>query len=59
MGKHNQQLRIIFCALIIVGSIGYGALITYNTDLARSIMLGYIGAVLTFFILFECWRPHD
>lgn len=57
--RHKPHVRWLFCTLIIVGSIAYGALVSYDTDLARSIMLGYIGAVLTFFVLFECWRPHD
>lgn len=52
----SRQTRLSFIALVIVGSAVYAALVAKSPELARTIMLGYIGLVLTIFVANELWR---
>lgn len=48
--------RIFWAMVMIIGSSIYGVIISLNERVASSIMLGYIGILLTIFILCQVWR---
>ena len=52
----SPRTRLMICAAVIVLSAGYGVLITKDPDFAQAIMLGYVGILLTIFVLVEVWR---
>lgn len=55
----RPKTRLWLCALVIMASAGYALLISKNSELARTIMLGYIGLVLTVFVVNQVWRKPD
>lgn len=59
MKPMRPKTRLLLCAIVIVGSAGYALLITKNSELARTIMLGYIGLVLSVFVVNQVWRKPD
>lgn len=55
----RPKARLALAALLIVGSTIYASLIIVDPELARTLMTGYIGALLTVFIVAEVWKKHD
>jgi ABC-type uncharacterized transport system permease subunit len=54
------KTRLFWSTVIIVGSVAYGTLVAVNPRVASAIMLGYIAALLTIFIVVDVWKkPHD
>lgn len=56
----GPRARLIWSAVLIVGSAVYALLIALDRSLAADIMLGYIGIVLTLLVLINMWKkgPH-
>jgi FtsH-binding integral membrane protein len=54
--KMRPSGRLFWAAIMIVGSSLYGVLISLDPRTASSIMLGYIGVLLTVFIVCQVWR---
>lgn len=52
----RANARLAGSLIVILGSAIYGVLVAYNPELARTIMVGYIGLVLTIFVVNELWR---
>ena len=59
MDRMRPRTRLLWCAVLIVGSAGYAVLIAKDRGLAQTIMLGYIGLVLTIFAVNHLWRKPD
>jgi uncharacterized membrane protein len=60
MSRMKPSTRLIWCAVIIVGSAIYGLLIAYNPRVATAIMVGYIALLLTILLSIHVWkRPPD
>lgn len=56
MGQMARKTRLSLIGLLIVVSAVYAALVSKDPDLARTIMVGYIGMVLTIFVVNEMWK---
>lgn len=56
MGQMQPRTRLKWIALLIFGSALYAALIAIDEEFARTVMLGYIGLILTIFLTVEVWR---
>lgn len=54
----KQKTRLSLILLIIIGSAVYALLMAYDDELARTIVLGYIGVILTAFFFVEVWKKH-
>jgi hypothetical protein len=52
----TRQTRLSLIAFVVVASAVYAALVAKSPEIARTIMLGYIGIVLTIFVANELWR---
>lgn len=52
----TPKIRFSLIGITIVGSMGYALLVAYDPEFARTIMLGYIGLILTLFLVVEAWR---
>lgn len=52
----RPKTRLIWCAVIIIFAASYAVLIYYNTQIARAVMLGYIGLLLTIFTAINVWK---
>lgn len=52
----NPNLRLVLCAVMILGSALYGVLIASNPRVASAIMLGYIALLLTIFVVVNVWK---
>lgn len=56
MRQMTRLTRLSLIGLLIIGSAIYAALIAKDPEIARSIMVGYIGVVLTIFVANELWK---
>jgi uncharacterized membrane protein len=56
MPSMKPSTRLIWCAVIIVGSAIYGLLIAYNPRVATAIMVGYIALLLTILVVIHVWK---
>ena len=54
----KPNARLGWVAVILVGSAVYAILITKDPDIASAIMLGYVGVLLTIFIVNEIWKHN-
>lgn len=52
----SPRTRLIWTVGIIVGSSIYALLIALNPRVASALMLGYIGLLLTVFLVVEFWK---
>ncbi len=52
----TPKTRLVWCAVIIVGSALYGLLISYNPRVATAIMVGYIALLLTVLTVIHVWK---
>ena len=59
MLEMRPNTRLLWIAIMIVGSAGYGVLVKKDPDVAQAGMLGYIGLVLTIFVFVSLWRKDD
>jgi 1,4-dihydroxy-2-naphthoate octaprenyltransferase len=55
----KPKTRFTWALLLVVGSIMYGCIVAYDEELARTLMLGYIGLLLTIFVCVEVWKRRD
>lgn len=56
MWKVRPSGRLFWAIVMIIGSSVYAVIISLNPRVASSIMLGYIGVLLTIFIVCQVWR---
>lgn len=56
MEQMQPKTRLSLIGLLILGSMVYTALIAIDEEFARTVMLGYIGLILTIFLTVEVWR---
>lgn len=56
MLRMRPNTRLSWLVVLILGSAVYTALIVMDPEIARTIMVGYIGAVLTIFVANELWK---
>lgn len=52
----SSDLRLRLAAIAIVLSAGYGVLVVEARQLATTLMLGYVGVLLTIFVANEFWK---
>jgi len=52
----TPKFQLSLIGITILGSVIYGFLVAYSPEFARTIMLGYIGLILTVFLVIEGWR---
>jgi len=52
----TRRTRLSLIGLLIIWSAVYATLVAKDPDLARTIMVGYIGGVLTIFVANELWK---
>jgi hypothetical protein len=52
----SPKLRLYLCAIIVALSGAYAVLIATDIELAKAVALGYIGLILTIFLLLNVWR---
>lgn len=52
----TPKVRLSLIWFLIVGSAIYAILVVKNPDFARTIMVGYIGVILTVFIANELFK---
>jgi len=50
------NVRLLWCAVIIIGSSIYGLLVVANPGLAQIIAPAYVGALLTIFFSVNLWK---
>jgi membrane protein YdbS with pleckstrin-like domain len=55
----RPNTRLIWCLIIIIGSALYALLVATNPTIASALMLGYVGVLLTIFVLNEVWRKKS
>lgn len=53
------NVRLLWCAVMIIGSAVYGLLVVANPDLADTIAPGYVAALLTIFFSVNLWKKYD
>lgn len=51
MPKLKASTRLALVGLVLIGSLMYGFLISYNPRIASAIMLGYIAVLVTILVL--------
>ncbi len=56
MLEMRPNARLLWIAVLIIGSASYGVLVKKDPDFAQALMLGYIGLVLTIFMVVQIWR---
>lgn len=56
MPEMRPNARLLWVAVLILGSASYGVLVKKDPDFAQAVMLGYIGLVLSIFVLVQVWR---
>lgn len=56
MQQMTRRTRLSWILILIIGSAVYGLLVARDPETARTIMLGYIGLVLTIFVSNELWK---
>lgn len=56
MYQMTRRTRLSLIGLLIIGSAVYAALVVKDPEYARTIMVGYIGVVLTIFVANELWK---
>lgn len=56
MRKMRPNARLLWITVMILGSASYGVLVKKDPDFAQALMLGYIGLILTIFVLVQVWR---
>lgn len=56
MHHMTRRTRLSLIGLLIVWSAVYAALVAKDPELARTIVVGYIGGVLTIFVANELWK---
>lgn len=52
----RPSTRLIWSIVIVIGSALYAVLVATDPNIASAIMLGYVGVLLTIFVLNEVWR---
>lgn len=52
----RPSTRLLWCLVVIVGSSLYAVLVATDPNIASAVMLGYVGVLLTIFVLNEVWR---
>lgn len=58
--KMRPNARLLWCAIIILGSACYAVLCERDSGLAAAVALGYVAVLLTIFIVINVWKkPHD
>ena len=50
------NVRLLWCAVMIVGSAVYGLLVVANPGLAQTLAVGYVAALLTVFFSVNLWK---
>lgn len=55
----KPRTRLSWSLFIIIGSSLYAILVAKDPDIAQALMLGYVGLLLTIFVLNEVWKHHD
>lgn len=50
------NVRLLWCAVMIVGSAVYGLLVVANPDLAAVVAFGYVPVLLTIFVTVNVWK---
>jgi hypothetical protein len=50
------NIRLLWCAVMIIGSAIYGLLVVANPGLAETVAPGYVGALLTIFFSVNLWK---
>lgn len=56
MDLMTRQTRLSLIAFVVVASALYATLVANDRELAETVMLGYIGIVLSIFVANELWR---
>lgn len=56
MHTMRPNIRLFWCAVIIVGSALYGLLIVRDPAFASAVASGYVAALLTVFFLISMWK---
>lgn len=52
----KPRLRLALCAVMILISAGYAALVSEDRGLAEAVALGYIAVLLTIFTVVNLWK---
>lgn len=55
----RPRTRFWWGVVAIVISAAYGVLVSKDSEFARTIMLGYVGVLLTILVLCQVWKKHD
>lgn len=55
--KPSTRLKI--CAAVILLSAGYAVLVAKDPDFAQTVMLWYVGLLLTIFVMVEVFKHHE
>lgn len=56
MLKMRPNARLLWVVVMILGSASYGVLVKKDPSVASAIALGYVGLILTIFVLVQVWR---
>lgn len=54
----KPKTRLRWSITMVLSSIVYGVFIIIDADLASAVMLGYVGFLLTIFVMNEIWKNH-
>lgn len=55
----KPQTRLKWVVVVITASIAYTFLVILDSDVAQALMLGYVGLLLTVFVVNEVWKSHE
>lgn len=56
MLRMRPSVRLLMCAVMIVGSAFYAVLVSQDTQVASAVALGYVALLLTIFVLVNVWK---
>lgn len=56
MQPMRPSVRLMWCAVMIVGSALYGILVAADPRIASAVALGYVAVLLTIFVANEIWK---
>lgn len=56
MREMRPNARLIWCAVMILASVAYAALVSSDASIASAIAVGYVALLLTIFVLTNVWK---
>lgn len=56
MLEMRPNARLLWIAIMILGSASYGVLVKKDPNVASAVALGYVGLILTIFVVVQVWR---